>query len=68
MNKPKIEVPESIRKIDSQIEALQEQIARETKEIDRLMYDRDVHRNALDELNKAKKELIEEVITQICKE
>ena len=68
MNEPKIEVPESIRKIDSQIEALQEQIVRETKEIDRLMHDRDVHRNALYELNKAKKELIEEVITQICKE
>ena len=68
MNKPKIEVPESIRKIDSQIEALQEQIARETKEIDRLMYDREVHRKALDELSQTKRELVEEVISRICKE
>ena len=60
MNRPKIEVPESIKKIDKQIEALQDQIARETKEIDRLMYDREVHRKALDELSQTKRELVED--------
>lgn len=54
MNKPKIQIPDPTEKIDIQIEALRAQIVRETKEIDRLLADREIHRRALDHLEAKK--------------
>ena len=62
MEKPRIKVPDSIKKIDEQIQALEYQIMNETKEIDKLMVDREIHRSSLEVLKQNKMRMIDEEI------
>lgn len=62
MNKPKIQIPDPTEKIDIQIEALRAQIVRETKEIDRFLADREIHRRALDHLEAKRVDLLDKEI------
>lgn len=62
MDKPKIKVPDSVKEIDKQIEALENQIAKDTKEINRIRYDRDIHRRALADLTEARMNIIDKEV------
>lgn len=59
MDRPKVEVPDTLEKINKQIEALENLIISETKQINDIRYSRDIHREALDTLKAARIEMID---------